>query len=163
MNTMVIQPGPRTSRARGLKVLLALLVAGACGFVASDAPADLPAPAAELHVTTEPADATILLDGETCGTSPQHVPVARPGRHLLAVSKRGYRDTRQSLAIGIGQKQAIDIKLEPLLGLALVQSTPAGAEVKIDNVDRGKTPLLVTDLPLGRYSFYVRAVQTATV
>ncbi len=143
----------RVRHAAGVMVLaIAAWVVGSGAAVGAD-----PAAAAELNVMTEPADATVQLDGETRGKSPLHIQVTRPGTHLLSISKRGYREVRQSLEVGMGQKLPVDLKLEPLLGLALIQSEPAGAEVKIDGVDRGKTPLLITDLPLGQYRVQLQA------
>jgi len=45
----------------------------------------------------------------------------------------------------------VDIKLAQATGLVLLRSTPAGADIEINGAHRGKTPLLLTDLTLGRY------------
>jgi hypothetical protein len=50
-----------------------------------------------------------------------------------------------------GQRIAVDMRLEPLRGLVIVHSEPSRALVRIAGADRGSTPLLVTDLPVGRH------------
>lgn len=68
---------------------------------------------------------------------------------MISASLIGYRDFFQSLAIEPGQRSVLDLTLEPLNGLLLIHSTPPGAEVEINTVHRGQTPLLISDLPLG--------------
>ena len=43
------------------------------------------------------------------------------------------------------------IQLEPLRGLVLVESDPPGADVNLEGVSQGTTPLLVPDIALGSY------------
>ena len=50
-----------------------------------------------------------------------------------------------------GQKIPVDIILEPVQGLVLIQSTPPGAEVKVGEAFKGKTPLFLSDIPLGTH------------
>ncbi len=76
---------------------------------------------------------------------------------MLDITKNGYSNIRQTVIIPDGQKLPIDISLEAMQGLALIKSTPENANVRINNIDRGKTPLLITDLPIGSYSVHISA------
>ena len=49
------------------------------------------------------------------------------------------------------------MKLEPIRGLLLIQSTPSDAEVEIEKSNYGKTPLLIPDFPLGQRRITLRA------
>lgn len=100
----------------------------------------------------------VACDGILYDASPITIPDLAPGDHLIVVEKPGFREARRTVTLSpASRKSAIELKLEPLLGLVLVQTTPPGAEVRIDGVDRGRTPLLLTDLPLGKYRMTLAA------
>ena len=50
-----------------------------------------------------------------------------------------------------GERTAVNLTLEPVKALILVRSVPEGATVEVAGANRGETPLLLTDLPLGQY------------
>lgn len=49
-----------------------------------------------------------------------------------------------------------EVTLEPGTGLLLVKSVPDGAAIWVEGVQRGRAPLLLTDLPLGRHRVEAR-------
>ncbi|MBN1670004.1 MAG: PEGA domain-containing protein [Kiritimatiellae bacterium] len=104
----------------------------------------------QIYVATEPAGAVVALDGVAHGATPTTVEQVAPGRHLVVVRKEGYGEARRTVSLAPGQKAAVDLKLEPILGLVLMQAKPA-AEVEMEGVYLGKTPLFRTDLPLGEH------------
>lgn len=104
---------------------------------------------AEVYITSTPPGAEITLNGRTAGVTPLTLPAVAPGRHLLSSSLRGFRTLYRTLELRSGERNVLDLTLEPLHGLLLVHSTPDGASVEINGVDRGTTPILVTDLPYG--------------
>ena len=107
--------------------------------------------ACEVEVVTDPQQANLVFDGRDLDVTPTRVR-AEPGRHLVVVRKQGFVEERRTVSILPEQtKTLVEIKLDPLTGLALIQSTPDGADIAIDGAQRGKTPLLVTDLALGRH------------
>ena len=108
-------------------------------------------PPTQLRITTDPPDAVVLCDGVTQETPPVTITGLAPGEHLIVATKTGYQEERRTIVLEPGQRLAVDLKLQPLYGLVLVQSSPAGAEVEVNGASRGKTPLLLTDLPLGSY------------
>jgi hypothetical protein len=110
------------------------------------------APSCEVRVTTQPEGALVSCDGVMREAAPLVIADLAPGRHLIVASKQGYNDARHSIELSqTGQRVAVELKLEPILGLILVTSEPSGATVEIDGANRGETPLLLTDLPLGAY------------
>jgi hypothetical protein len=106
---------------------------------------------AQLRVATIPDGAMVSCDGILYEAAPLTIGRLAPGEHLVAVEKPGFAGVRRTVSLGAGQKAAVEIKLEPVLGLVLVRSVPDGTTIKIDGVDRGKTPLLLTDIPVGRH------------
>lgn len=103
------------------------------------------------RVATEPPGAAVYFDGVMRGETPADLTGLAPGEHLIVVNKPGYHEARRTVALTRGQRATLDLKLEPVFGLVLVHSTPPGAEAQIAGADRGKTPLLIHDLPLGEY------------
>ena len=141
------------SRTAWISPLVALLAAVA----ALPAPAQ-PTPAgqpAQLHVTSEPDGAAVALNGESRGVTPLTLAHVPPGTYLLTVTRRQHRTARRTLRLAPGARAAEHIELEPLLGLLLIHTSPTGADIQINGVDRGTAPLLVTDLPLQEHRIRV--------
>jgi len=119
----------------------------------------LPAPAApgadegagEVYVVTAPPGAIVSCDGAVRGAAPLTITGLAPGEHLLVARRQDYREARRTVSVRAGQRMAAELSLEPVTGLVLMQSEPPGAEVRIEGADRGRTPLLVTDLTPGTY------------
>jgi hypothetical protein len=141
------------------RILLASLFACASGgFPVRQLPAQEPAAGVcQLRVTTEPPGATVQVDGKMHDVTPVVIPDLKPGDHLVSVAKAGFVELRKTVSLGVDQRQALDLKLVPLTGLVLVLSDPTGAEVRIDDVDKGTTPRLLTDLPMGAHKVRISA------
>ena len=105
----------------------------------------------QIRVTTEPPGAMVSCNGILQEVSPVTVTNLAPGPQLIACQKPGFNESRRTVSLLPGQKIAVEFKLEPVNGLIMIHSTPTGADVEIDGAHRGQTPLLLTDLPVGRY------------
>ncbi len=134
------------NRIRGLLHAAGLLVAVQAAFAAKP----VPPPEGTLVVETTPPQALVSVDRVERGQSPATLRLA-PGEHVVSASLDGRATARKSVRIEDGETFTLSLDLPALTGLALVESEPAGAEVTIDGVLYGKTPCLVTDLPLGAY------------
>lgn len=108
-------------------------------------------PKGQLRVSTVPAGATVTCDGILRDQSPVELEGLAAGDHLVQVDLAGYASARRTVPIAAGQKAAVEIEMEALKGLVLIHAVPDGADVQIEGAHRGKAPLLLTDLPLGRY------------
>lgn len=107
------------------------------------------AQSADVYIISTPQGAELTINGKTAGVTPLTLPAVPHGRYLLSASLRGYRTVYQTLEIDAGERQVLDLTLAPLHGLLLVHSSPEGADIEINGVHRGTTPVLVTDLPYG--------------
>ncbi len=137
------------------RVAASLLLSAGLAWFCVSAPAQVESTGAQLRITTDPDMADVMLDGALQGQTPLTLPDAKPGVHLLRVSKPDYRDILRTIALSPGQRIALNLAMEPLTGLVLVHSAPRGADVEIEGAHRGTTPLLLTDLPVGRYRVHV--------
>ncbi len=106
----------------------------------------------QIYVTSDPSGASLALDGALLASAPATLQV-RPGEHLLAARKPGYEEARITINARAGERIPVEMKLEPLRGLLLVQAQPEGADVEMNGVHYGKTPLLLPNFPLGRHQF----------
>lgn len=138
--TRILKPGRRARWAVPLLALLAAATAG-CGSRAN------------IRVESDPEGASLVCNGHPYPDTPHTVTGLGGGTYVLAVRKSGYRETRQVVMIQDGQNVTVRMRLEPLQGLALVQSNPPGAEVSMDGAFRRRTPFVVADLPVGSHRF----------
>ena len=111
---------------------------------------------AQLRVTSQPAGAQVVLDNQLQDVTPLTLQRIDPGQHLLEVRKDGFQSVRRTVSLFEGEKKTEEFKLEQLTGLVLIHTTPSGAEVDVDGAYRGKTPLLLTDLPMGDHAVVLR-------
>lgn len=111
----------------------------------------------QLYVTSTPADATLICDGINIGQTPATVMNVTAGEHLLILRKSGYREARKTARTQPSERQSVDLKLEPLTGLLLILSKPSGADIDMDSVSAGKTPLCLHDAAFGRHRITISA------
>ncbi len=104
-----------------------------------------------LNIKSEPSGVSIYIDGKYCGEAPAAVRNLRRGKHLVVGRKRGFKDFRQELMLGAGGL-SLQLNLVREVSLARVLTLPEGALVYIGEELKGRTPLLLKNLPLGEYS-----------
>lgn len=124
--------------------LIVTLGAGTFRCMAQDAPV-------QLRVTSIPEGAAVTCDGILRDQTPVLLDNLSGGPHLIQAELAGHLPVRRTVTLSPGQKAALELRLEPEKGLVLIHSAPSEAEISIDGANRGRTPLLITDLPLGRY------------
>ena len=104
-----------------------------------------------LLVKTEPAGATIVIDGVAVGQTPRLVThLAAKDTYNVKLRKAGYQEQLIQVRFD-GRKPLVrDEALVLASGTVNVLSDPAGAEVTVNGIERGTTPLLVKEVPRGR-------------
>lgn len=103
-----------------------------------------------LRVETEPAEAQLRINGQGPYTTPYVATDLAPGTHIITIEKRGFKPHRQTLTLAAGERAPLSIQLQPLMGLLLIHTEPEDVAVTVDGMNKGATPLLITDLPVGR-------------
>jgi class 3 adenylate cyclase/tetratricopeptide (TPR) repeat protein len=134
----------------GLLVLL-LSGAGVWGILHMGARSSprIPPGLAFLRVETSPPGAAIYVDGVAKGLSPAGFDISL-GEHRFRLELAGHQDWDEK--ISVSQTTPSPLKIE-LVRLALLKaaSTPPGAEVYVNEVMKGRTPLQL-GLPMGEYT-----------
>ena len=142
--------GSRRSRARWIAVavaLAAIVVGGvyASRFLGAAAPPAMGA----LSVQSSPAGVEVFVDGVTRGVTPAKIALT-PGSHILELRGRGVpRVIPLQITSGAQVSQYLEFAESPTTGMLVVHSQPVGANVTVDGVARGVTPLTVEGLTSG--------------
>lgn len=138
-----------------LSRLIALLLLSALPQLPFSAQAKSKEPATRLDITSQPSGATVLVDNKERGVTPLTLSELAPGPHLVQASKANHRDAFDTVMLEPGVCRTSALTLEPLMGILLLTSTPAGSEVSVKGVSLGSTPLLITSLEPGTHRITV--------
>ena len=104
-----------------------------------------------LLVKTDPEDCEVKIDGMSVGRSPLLITdLAAKDTYQLKLVKTGYQD--QIVKIHFDGRSPLVQEEKLVLNSAAINITsePSGAEVTVNGIPRGTTPLLVKDVPKGR-------------
>lgn len=117
----------------------------------------------DLQVSSNPSGAAVYVDGNYQGVTPSDdlldIHDLSPGAHALTVKMPGYLDYSTSVSIQAGKKAQVVASLQPGTQTAAsveITSTPAGADVFVNNAYMGITPLIFHDVPEGTYTVDIR-------
>jgi len=135
-----------------------------------------------IEVASTPAGSAIYLDGNYMGQTPygegySDLTSILQGTHTILLRQTDFQDYTQAVYVRGGQVVTITARLSPnapspvpdTTGEIMVVSTPAGAELFLDNTFRGVTPATLSDIPAGshivmaRQAGYADASQAVTV
>lgn len=78
------------------------------------------------------------------------------GNHDIVFKKQNYRDASKTIVVEPGKPKVYSLEMKPIYGEISVMSNPAGAKVFIDNVEKGVTPLVITDLIIGQHNLKIK-------
>ncbi len=110
-----------------------------------------------LTVESNPTGANVYVDEGHVGISPVKVQTLTPGAHTVRISKDRYEDYQENVFIQKEEPRSIKADLVLMsFGDLEVVSNPSGAEVFIDFVHRGTTPIALHSLPKGTLKVMVK-------
>ncbi len=112
-----------------------------------------------LRVTSTPAGATVSLDGQKVGRTPLSLAAVAAGPHRVRVhlDRPPHRPHQENVTVAVGQETAVNARLVPRVGSVLVITTPPGARVSLDGTPRGRAPVKLTGVFVGRHIVQVQA------
>ncbi|MBP1928325.1 hypothetical protein J2741_000872 [Methanolinea mesophila] len=114
-----------------------------------------------LYVTSSPSGASLYIDGTYRGTTPTTAGSLTPGSHTVRLSLAGYQDFTTTATVYAGQTTTLSANLVQVtptttLGTLAISSSPSAAEVYVDNVFRGYSPLTLNDISPGSHAITLR-------
>lgn len=114
-----------------------------------------------LALSSEPAAATVTLDGAFVGRTPLDVTVTPDKAHRLRLIKEGYEPLEQSLQLDSGKRDRLALTLTPELATLRLDTQPADAELLIDGKPAGNATQILS-LPTHAHELTVRRAGYAT-
>jgi len=110
----------------------------------------------KLTITSEPTNATVIIDGNEVGKTPLENYTLPVGLHQVIVKMPGYKDEVFNVSIQAGKLLTFHVELSPKTGMITINSNPSGAEVYIDGQKVGETPLEHYVLPIGLHQVLIK-------
>jgi hypothetical protein len=114
-----------------------------------------------LYVSTSPSGAELSVDGIHIGTTPISIENLTPGKHTITISKAGYEDWNEQVDVAAGGKKSVEFPLSsiPVKPATLhVNTSPSGAQLTVDGVQLGTTPLSIESITPGEHSLIISKV-----
>ena len=112
-----------------------------------------------ISVTSNPSYASVYVDSVYYGTTnPGHALLANniaAGSHTVKVTLSGYDDSVSTVTVNSGQTTTVSANLAGGAtgnGAMDISSSPTGATVYLNNVNKGITPVTLSDLTPGGYT-----------
>jgi hypothetical protein len=111
-------------------------------------------------ITTIPSGANVYANGRYVGQTPSNGPLyftqVVPGTYSMLISKTGYQDYTANVQVQAGQNYDYRVTLTPVsnptTGSIAISSSPSGAEVYLNNVFKGLSPITLDSLTPGAYT-----------
>ncbi len=104
-----------------------------------------------LLVTTDPAGCDVSLDGLSLGDTPRLITsLDARGTYRLLLKKAGYQS--RTVEVRFNGREPL-VRHERMIrdsGVVTVESEPAGAQIFVNGLQRGVSPLTLSDIPKGR-------------
>jgi hypothetical protein len=134
-----------------------------------------------IEVASTPGGSSVYFDGNFMGQTPVgsylDLTSILAGYHTLLIQHTDFQDYTQTIYVKGGEVVTVNAQLTPnapsptpdTTGQIIIVSTPAGAELFLDNIFRGITPVTLSDIPAGSHvvtvkqTGYTDASQTVTV
>ncbi len=104
---------------------------------------DLKPKTGRVDITSTPFDAKIKLNGKDYGTTPTTVRDLLIGTYTITLEKQGYGTITKTVTIAEGKTTEVNETLPTGMEVTIA-STPSGAQLTIDGVSTGSTPVTTT-------------------
>jgi hypothetical protein len=134
-----------------------------------------------IEVGSTPGGSSVYLDGKYMGQAPVgsyfDLTSVAEGSHTIRITHTDYNDYTQTVYVKGGNVVTVNAQLTPnapsptpdTTGQIVISSTPTGADVYLDDVFRGITPVTLSDITAGSHTVtvkqtgYTDSSQTVTV
>jgi serine/threonine protein kinase len=115
------------------------------------APAAAPSGTGTVSIITNPAGAQVIVDGEARGVTPVTLTL-KAGVHVMQLRGAGQsRSMPVAIAANTTISQYIELPKGSGTGQLQVRTDPPGAQVSVDGIPRGPSPITVADLTPGEH------------
>ncbi len=109
-----------------------------------------------INIESNPPEATIYLDGEKIGITPDSLKSVTIGMHEIELKREGHAEWIKTIKVKKGKELVLNAVLQPNTGTASIESEPTGAKVSLDGKDAGKTPVSLSCIKIGTHEVALR-------
>lgn len=109
---------------------------------------------ARLRVVTAVPDAEVFIDGASAGKAPVDRKDIAPGKHFVVVRKTGFADWQREVDLEVGKAVSLTAELSASGSVKVLANV--AADVFLDGVSVGKTPLTLNDVAVGEHLVEVK-------
>ncbi len=116
-------------------------------------------PDGSIQVRTTPDGATVTLDGSDSRIAPVTFANVDVGTHTIVATRDGYQSVSRTVQVTAGQAAQVDLTLNrigPSYGAARIQSVPSGADIYLDGLYQGSTPVTIGNIGTGSHTVLLR-------
>lgn len=113
-----------------------------------------------LLVAADVNGAEVLLDGEVRGTTPTLIEDVPAGQHRVEVRAPGLEPRQETVLVEMGRRATVTVRLRPEAppsGSLVIAANVTGAVVTVDGEVRGRTPVTLTEIPVGEHIVEISA------
>lgn len=108
---------------------------------------------ATIHVD---ADAEIFVDGKSKGRKTWTGPL-KAGNYIIECKQENHKTTSMSINVQADKAEIFEVPAPiAITGSVYVRSSPSGATIEIDGVEKGTTPKLIQDLMIGGHTIKLK-------
>tara|TARA_Y100001958_G_scaffold145046_1_gene123461 strand:+ start:1859 stop:3601 length:1743 start_codon:yes stop_codon:yes gene_type:complete len=104
-----------------------------------------------IDIISEPLGADVLIDLVEYGVTPKTIEKIETGPHNLILNFPGYERLQKRIMVLENQTVSVSEYLVPKTGSLFILTEPPGANVYLDNITKGQTPLDLINLPVKDY------------
>jgi serine/threonine-protein kinase len=107
----------------------------------------------DLYVTSTPSGAKVTIDGrhEQAWVTPFTAAKLPVGAKIVVIAKEGFANKELRTEVVVGKATTLDAQLAQSVGMINVRSTPAGADIILDDKPTGKTTPSLLVVPPGEH------------
>ncbi|HEY3397492.1 MAG TPA: PEGA domain-containing protein [Armatimonadota bacterium] len=109
-----------------------------------------------LEIATDPAGATVSVDGKELGQSPVALRNAGAGDHTITAKLAGYVTLEKKVTVQRAQSAQVSLALERQMRAVRLISQPEGALISWDGEDVGKSPAALPKVAVGTHTVTLR-------
>ncbi len=117
-----------------------------------DLPEILPA---TLKIISQPADCDVYLNRQFKGKTPLVLHKVTPGFTSILLTHPMHKDWMTTIVLESTEAKELEPVLKKKTGKIVINSKPDGADIKINGVPTGKTPLVISEIEYGKYTIKI--------
>jgi hypothetical protein len=108
-----------------------------------------------LVISSLPDNASIVVNGQYRGKTPLTLDNLDPGTYTVNISKFGFSPSTATTNLQSGERQEITATLPAETGSLIINTTPTGARIMVDDKDAGLSPAMLAGLAPGNHTITI--------